>query len=258
MATVRLIGEHISYSASPAMQSAALAALGLDHRYELADVAAADLPAAIAALRDADVLGANVTAPHKAAVMALLDEVDQLATRAGAVNTIVNRNGRLIGSNTDVPAIADEIRRLLGAPRAAVILGAGGAARAVAAALGEIGAAKTVLVSRDNWSDLPRLLATADLLVNATPIGTDSDESSLDQRLLHPNLVVLDLVYRPSPTRLVSDARECGLHARAGAGVLLGQGWRSLEAWLGQSVPHDVRQQMADALSEELGVGADV
>ena len=258
MATFRLLGEHISYSASPAMQSAAFAALGLDHRYELSDITAADLPRAIAALRDADVLGANVTVPHKAAVMALLDEVEPLATRAGAVNTIVNRNGRLIGSNTDVPAIAHEIRRLMDAPRAAVILGAGGAARAVATALSEIGAAETGMVSRAIWSDLPRLIATADLVVNATPVGTNSAKSPLDQSLLHPNLVVLDLVYRPSPTRLVRDARECGLHARAGAGVLLGQGWRSLEAWLGQPVPENVKQQMANALSNELGVGADV
>ena len=258
MATVRLLGEHISYSASPAMQSAAFAALGLAHRYELADVAAADLPAAIAALREADVLGANVTVPHKAAVMALLDEVEPLATLAGAVNTIVNVNGRLIGSNTDVPAVAHEIRRLMDAPRAAVILGAGGAARAVATALSVIGTHETALVSRAIWSDLPRLLATADLLVNATPVGTNSDESPLDKSLLRPNLAVLDLVYRPSPTRLVRDARECGLSARAGAGVLLGQGWRSLEAWLSEPMPESVKAAMANALSHELGVGADV
>jgi shikimate dehydrogenase len=258
MATVRLLGEHISYSASPAMQSAAFAALGLDHRYELADVSAADLSAAIAALRDAEVLGANVTVPHKAAIMPLLDEVDALSRRADAVNTIVNRDGTLIGTNTDVPAIADEIQRLNNAPRVAVILGAGGAARAVAIALTEIGAPDAVMVSRANWSELPTLLADADLLVNATPIGTNTDESPIDPALLHPNLVVLDLVYRPSPTRLVRDARECGLHAQAGAGILLGQGWRSLEAWLGHPITNSLKQAMADALTTELGVGADV
>ena len=258
MATVRLLGEHISHSASPAMHMAAFTALGFDHRYELADITAADLPRAIAALRDADVLGANVTVPHKAAVMPLLDEVEPLARRAGAVNTIVNRDGRLIGSNTDIPAIAGEIRRLTSAPRNSVILGAGGAARAVAIALTEIDAREAVMISRTNWSDLPELLATADLLVNATPVGTNSDESPVDQRLLHPNLAVLDLVYRPSPTRLVRDARECGLQARAGAGILLGQGWRSLEAWLSVPIGESVREAMADALRRELGEAADV
>jgi shikimate dehydrogenase len=258
MATVRLLGEHISYSASPAMQGAAFAALGLDHHYELADVAAPDLSAAVAALRDPDVLGANVTVPHKAAVMPLLDEIDPGANQAGAVNTIVNRDGRLIGSNTDVPAIADEVQRLRDAPRSVVILGAGGAARAVATALSDIGATNVAMISRANWSALPTLLINADLLINATPIGTNSDESPLDQHLVHPDLAVLDLVYRPSPTRLVHDARACGLEAHAGAGVLLGQGWRSLQAWLELEIGDEIKRAMADALADDIGPGVDV
>ena len=154
MGTIRLIGENISYSASPAMQGAAFAALGLGHSYELVDVSAEDVPEAVAALRAEGVLGANVTVPHKAAVIPLLDEVEPLAARADAVNTIVNRGGRLIGSNTDVPAIADEIRRLRDVPRRAVVLGAGGAARGVAAALGESGGPEPVMVSRAQWSHL--------------------------------------------------------------------------------------------------------
>jgi shikimate dehydrogenase len=157
-----------------------------------------------------------------------------------------------------VPAIADEIRRLTHAPGKAVILGAGGAARAVELALSEVGATETVTVTRSHWTNLPSLLADADLLVNATPVGTNADESPIDAELLHPGLAVLDLVYRPSPTRLVHDARALGLSARAGAGVLLGQGWRSLEAWLSTVVSDDVKRAMADALSAELGAGADV
>lgn len=240
------------------MQGAAFAALSLDHRYELADVSPEELPQAVDALRDADVLGANVTVPHKAAVMELLDEIEPVAERASAVNTIVNRNGRLVGSNTDIPALADEIRRLRGAPRTAVILGAGGAARAVALALDEVGTTDVAMFSRANWTELPAQLMTADFLVNATPIGTSSDESPIDQGLLHQDLAVLDLVYRPSPTRLVHDARTCGLEARAGAGVLLGQGWRSLQTWLDIEVSEDIRRVMADALAAELGAGADV
>ena len=258
MPTIRLLGENISYSASPAMHGAAFDALGLAHDYELVDVTAEDLPQAVAALRDEGVLGANVTVPHKAAVLDLLDEVEIGARVAGAVNTIVNRDGRLIGSNTDIPAIADEIRRVRQAPRQAVVLGAGGAARAVAWALSGIGAAQPVMVSRGMWPELAELLADADLLVNATPVGTNSDESPVDKALLHTRLAVLDLVYRPSPTRLVHDARACGLEARAGAGVLLGQGWRSLEAWLSLGVSESVKLAMADALASELGAGADV
>jgi len=115
-----------------------------------------------------------------------------------------------------------------------------------------------VTVSRAQWPELPQLLAIADLLVNATPVGTNSDESPIDEALLHPDLAVLDLVYRPSPTRLVHDARACGLEARAGAGVLHGQGWRSLERWLELEVGDEVKRAMADALAAELGDGVDV
>lgn len=258
MGTVRLLGEHISYSASPAMHTAAFAALGLPHTYELADVTSESLPQALEGLRASNCLGANVTVPHKTAVLNLVDEADALSTWAGAVNTIVSGNGRLIGSNTDVPAIADEIHRLRPKPRNALVLGAGGAGRAVRLALESTGAQQTVLLDRSSWSDLPVLISEADLLVNATPVGTNSDESPVDQRLLHPGLAVLDLVYRPSPTRLVREARECGLQASGGTGVLFGQGWRSLAAWLGEPVGDGVRAAMADALRREIGPDADV
>lgn len=258
MATVLLLGEHVSYSASPAMHTAAFAALALDHHYELKDLTAGGLAAAVDALRASEFLGANVTVPYKQAVMEMLDEIEASAERAGAVNTIVNRGGQLIGSNTDVPAISNEIVRLRARPSRAVVLGAGGAARAVGVALGDLGTSNVKLVSRASWPQLPVILADADVLINATPVGTNSDELPLDPSFLHPNVVVLDLVYRPSPTRLVHDARACGLEARAGAGVLLGQGWRSLEAWLSIEVPDDVKRAMADALAAELGDGVDV
>jgi shikimate dehydrogenase len=261
---VKLLGRHIYYSASPAMQSAAFAALGVPHTYELADVPVDGLPEAVAALRNEECLGANVTVPHKGAVLSLLDEVNPLGRRAKAVNTIVNRRGRLMGSNTDILAIADEIKRLRPKPRNAVVLGAGGAARAVFLALETTSMEQATLVSRAGgegaaaWEQLPELLAAGDLLINATPVGTDTEDTPVPAAMLHDGLAVLDLVYRPSPTRLVREAREAGLPARGGAGVLLGQGWRSLEAWLGKSVSRAVREVMAEALREELGEGADV
>jgi shikimate dehydrogenase len=258
MGVVRLLGHHIGHSASPAMHNAAFAALGRSDRYELADVAPDALPAAVAALRNNGALGANVTVPYKGAVIDVLDDVDPLAARAGAVNTIIWRDGRLVGSNTDVPALVDEIKALRATPRLAIVLGNGGAARAVRLALELNGGADVVLVSRSDWERLPGLLADADLLVNATPVGMGADETPVPADLLRPDLAVLDLVYRPSPTRLVREARGAGAPARGGAGVLLGQGWRSLEAWLEMPVPPAVRATMADALRGDLGAGADV
>lgn len=264
MGVVYLIGRHIYYSASPPMQNAAFAALGLDHTYEMADVSVDDLPRAVADLRKPDCLGANVTTPHKAAALELLDEVEPLARQANAINTIVPRKGRLLGFNTDIPAIAEQVEALRASPRKAVVLGRGGAARAVAIALESAGAQQVTLVSRAGgegsvpWEELPELVRDADLLVNATPVGTDANDSPIPAALLHADLAVLDLVYRPSPTRLVRDARAAGGSARGGAGVLFGQGWRSLEKWLGREVSDKVRQAMAAALRLELGKGADV
>jgi shikimate dehydrogenase len=255
--TFRLLGQAIAYSASPAMHSAAFAALGLPHRYVLEDVTADDLPAAVQRLRDADAGGANVTVPHKAAVAALVDQLSDAARRADAVNTVVREGDRLVGHNTDLPATIDAIRRLC--PRGverAVVLGAGGAGRAVGLALAEVAAGQVILLRRSDGS-MDRLadeLASADLLVNATPVGTGSDESPVLASLLRPDLAVLDLVYRPSPTRLVRDARAAGARAEAGAGVLLGQAWRSLELWLRQPAPLEA---MRAALDTELGGTSD-
>jgi shikimate dehydrogenase len=218
----------------------------------------------MADLRRPDCLGANVTTPHKAVALELLDQVEPLAAKAKAVNTIVPRKGRLLGFNTDIPAIAEQVAALRSNPRRAVVLGRGGAARAVAIALESAGVQQLTLVSRSggegsaSWEELPEQLRDADLLVNATPVGTDANESPIPAALLHPDLAVLDLVYRPSPTRLVRDARASGAPARAGAGVLLGQGWRSLEKWLATDVSDKVREAMTAALRSELGKGADV
>jgi shikimate dehydrogenase len=264
MGRVLLIGQGISYSASPAMQAAAFAEMGLDHRYDVVDVEADELPATIDRLRQPDCLGANVTVPHKTAVRLLIDDIDPVGRAAGAINTVVNRGGRLWATNTDVPAIAEQVGRLRPEASAALILGAGGAARAVGLALDQIGVKRVTYVARSGrdgsatWDALPQLVTDADLLVNATPVGTASDESPVPAELLHPGVAVLDLVYRPSPTRLVREARAAGAPALGGAGVLLGQGWRSLSAWMDQPISAPVIERMAAALRAELGDEADV
>ena len=183
------------------------------------------------------------------------------AERSGSVNTVVRDGRRLVGHDTDLPALVEAIQRLCprGARRA-LILGAGGAARSAVLALEVSGVERVDVAQRRDrtWDRLPALLGQAELVVNATPIGRDGAESMdtpIPASHLRPDLAVLDLVYRPSPTRLVREAREAGARAAGGAGILLGQGWRSLESWLG--VPAPVAAMRA-ALLEELGPDADV
>jgi shikimate dehydrogenase len=247
-----LLGHHIGYSASPAMHDAAFAALGLDARYELADVPPGGLADAVDALRGPGRIGANVTQPHKLAVCDLVDEVTPDVERIGAANTITRHGDRLVAQNTDLPAIAAELAEL-GPVSGAAILGVGGASRAAEAALRDAGAVVHV-VDRGRWDAIPGILAECQLLVNATPIGTGSDESPVAAELLRADLAVLDLVYRPSPTRLVRDARAAGATARGGSGMLLRQAALSFALWTGRDAPVGV---MRDALRLELGPETD-
>lgn len=248
---VVLLGHHIGYSASPAIHNAAFARLGLDARYELADVTAEGLTDAVGALRGPGRIGANVTQPHKLAVCDLVDELAPEVERLGAANTIVRHGSRLAAHNTDLPALAAEIADL-GSFRTAAVLGAGGASRAAQAALADA-RVRVQVVDRASWATLPDVLATVDLVVNATPIGTGSDEAPIPAMLLRPDLAVLDLVYRPSPTRLVREASAAGAAARDGSGVLLRQAAASFELWTGRGAPIEA---MREALYRELGASA--
>jgi shikimate dehydrogenase len=249
---VVLLGHHIGYSASPAMHNAAFVELGIDARYELDDVGPDGLADAVVALRGDGRVGANVTQPHKQAVCGLVDEHTPEVERVDAANTIVRTDGRLVAHNTDLPALAAEIAAL-GTFETAAVLGAGGASRAVQTALADAGTTVAV-IDRARWATLADVLPSVELLVNATPIGTRSDESPVPVDLLRSDLAVLDLVYRPSPTRLVRDARAIGARARGGAGMLLRQAALSLELWTGRTAPLDV---MRDALRGELGAHSD-
>jgi shikimate dehydrogenase len=244
---VVLLGHHIGYSASPAMHNAAFASLGLNARYELADVDAEGLAGAVAELREQGRIGANVTQPHKLAVCDLVDERSSEVERVGAANTISRRDGRLIADNTDLPALRADLA-MFGSVSQAAVLGAGGASRAVQAALEDAGAVVTI-IDRNHWASMRERVSGADLLVNATPIGTGSNETPVPAELLRPDLAVLDLVYRPSPTRLVREARAVGADARDGAEVLLRQAALSFSLWTGRDAPVEV---MRAALVAEL------
>ncbi len=230
------------------MQNAAFRAAGLDWTYELLDVPSGELSAAVERLRGPDVAGANVTIPHKAAVMDRLDGLDADAVRAHAVNTIAHEGERLVGSNTDVAGIRSAISEVGLLPGGAdvVILGVGGSARAAAVALE---GAHLTFVSRHPedddlpgrviaWSDraLPRLVRSADLLLNATPLGR-REEMPIRPAALPKDGAVIDLVYVSGGTPLVRKARSLGLRTADGWGVLLAQGATSFKVWTGRDAP---------------------
>jgi len=230
------------------MHNAGFAALGLDWTYELLDVSSADLAGAVERLRGHDVGGANVTIPHKQAIIERLDAVDADALRAHAVNTIARDGERLVGSNTDVAGVRSAIGEVGLEPKGAnvVILGGGGSARAAAVALA---GSHLTFVSRHpededlpgaviGWSDpaLPGLIRSADLLLNATPLGR-KEEMPIRPAALPKDGAVIDLVYVTGGTALVRKARSLGLRTADGWTVLLAQGAASFETWTGKAAP---------------------
>jgi shikimate dehydrogenase len=232
------------------MHNAAFEALGMDWSYELLDVAPEHLAGAIAALRAPDVAGANVTIPYKQAVMDHLEVVAPEALRTRAVNTIVNEHGRLGGFNTDIAAIRAALGQTGVDPEGAnaVILGAGGSARAAAAALE--GAHITFVCRRPQEVDVPgktvqwndpsvaALTRSADVLVNATPLGR-REEMPVRPAALPKAGAVIDLVYVTGGTPLVRKARSLGLPAVDGWDVLLSQGAAAFLMWTGRAAPLD-------------------
>ncbi len=254
--TVGLIGWPVEHSRSPAMHNAAFAALGLDWQYVLLPTPRDQIEAVIARLRAGELAGANVTIPHKQAVLPFLDEVDPAAQAVGAVNTIVRRADRLIGFNTDTLGFK---RALLetGAvvkDQPCAVLGAGGSARAVVYVLQELGAQITVYArdvekARALHADCRSLGALAEidpatqLIVNTTPVGLSPnvDASPWPDNVPFPaNALIFDLINNPSRTRLMQQAEQAGLRAVNGWSMLVYQGAAAFEMWTGVKPPVEV------------------
>jgi shikimate dehydrogenase len=251
---VGLIGDPVSHSLSPRMQNAAFAARGLDWSYVPLRVEGPRLEDAVNGLVALEFVGANVTIPHKTAVLSYCDELDEVAERAGSVNTLVVREGRILASSTDGPAVVS----LVAANGASVlVLGAGGGAQAVATSLLDAGATSLTVAARDEeraHALVARLKTlfrarkihaadswppgdSATLLVNATPIRAEVPAA------LEGVEQVVDLAYNTdgSPTALVAAARVAGCERVVeGAEVLLAQGAASFERWTGVEPPLDV------------------
>ncbi|UCG55205.1 MAG: shikimate dehydrogenase, partial [Dehalococcoidia bacterium] len=248
-----LIGDPVAHSVSSVMHNAAFKELGLDYLYLPFRVEKDNLPGAIGGLKALGIRGLNVTIPHKVAVIPLLDELEPLAVKTGAVNTIVNDGGHLKGYNTDVDGFLRALfeRGIEPEGKKVVVLGAGGASRAISFALAEKGA-EIVILNRKlemDWAvklagnisqfsinearamelkdeNLSLALETADILVNATSVGMkpDIDRSLLPTRLFKPRLVVFDAVYNPLKTRLLSEAESVGAETISGIEMLVWQG----------------------------------
>lgn len=233
---VALLGHPVAHSRSPAMQNAAFAARGLDWAYVALDVAPEELEDAVRGLVALGFAGANVTIPHKRPVADLCDELDRAAARAVSVNTLVFRDGRVLGSSTDGLAVVEAVEA---EGARALVLGGGGAGHAVAAALSDAGAGVRVATRRD--PDWPPRETDATILVNATPLV---DEMVVEPR---PGQTVVDLAYRPdgSDTALVAAAREAGCTVVDGLEVLVRQGAASFRTWTGVEAPLEVMRAAA-------------
>jgi shikimate dehydrogenase len=269
-----LIGDPVAHTMSPVMHNAAFAKLDLDYAYLPFRVKPEDLSRAVSGLRALNVVGFNVTIPHKVAVMPLLDELDPLAEKIGAVNTVVNANGVLEGYNTDASGFLQALvkRGIQPSDKNIVLLGAGGAARAIAYILIQRNARLTILNRRQelDWAEaiaanikkdigkdiavfellpdhLEKALANADILVNATSVGMspESEISLVPARLIRSGLVAVDIVYNPVRTKLLRDAAAAGAVTIEGLDMLVWQGALAFEKWTGRKAPFDLMKEVA-------------
>lgn len=262
-----LIGDPVEHSLSPVMHNAAFQHLGLNYVYLCLRVKSANLRTAVEGIKSLGILGLNVTIPHKITVMRYLDEIDPLAKDIGAVNTVVNRNGVLVGYNTDglggLKALEEEDATLRG--KKVVLLGAGGAARALSFCIAPLADSLVILNRTEEKavelaSSLRRrfskkirggslhrdILVTeideADVLINSTSVGMypRSEECLVDGNLLNSRMTVVDIVYNPLETRLLREAKKMGAKTVGGLDMLVHQGALSFQIWTGVTPPVDV------------------
>ena len=267
-----VIGDPIEHSLSPIMQTAAFEALNLDYVFLAFKVKPARVEDAVNGMRALNIRGLNVTMPHKSKVINFLDRVDLSAQIVNSVNTILNKESLLFGFNTDgvgaLRALKENGVELKG--RKVLLLGAGGAARAIAYTMAkeadelailnrtvkqaqaitkllEKSCNKKIVAGSLSLSDVQRNLQDSDILINATSIGMKptAEESPVAPKLLRPNLAVMDIVYNPLETKLAKDAKAAGAKVVSGIEMLIYQGAASFEIWTGKSAPVEVMRKAA-------------
>ena len=262
-----MIGYPLSHSISPPVHQAALDHLGIDARFEVWETLPSDLPALIDRMRTPEFMGASVTIPHKETVAALMDELSPVAAAIGAVNCIANADGRLLGHNTDCDGFIAALRRCAGfsaAGHSALLIGAGGAAKAIGHALLDEGVASLTIANRTRAraealaadlsggvvavsldpSDLAAPAAGADLIVNSTSVGMSSGEraggSPIAPDLIPAGSLVNDIVYSPPETPLMRAGRARGARVLGGLPMLIFQGAAAFALWTGREAPVEV------------------
>jgi 3-dehydroquinate dehydratase/shikimate dehydrogenase len=256
-----VVGSPVGHSLSPAMHNAGFAQAGLDAVYVPLDARDADDFVAFA--RAMDLRGASITAPFKVDMFALVDERERLADEVGAINTLVVKHGRWTGANTDVAGFLAPLKgRIALRGTRAVILGAGGAARAVAVALKREGAAVTICARRAaqardvaklagvRTSAFPPRPGTWDVLVNATSCGTRPDDPSPMDGVALDGEIVFDLIYAPPDTPLITQARAAGCLTIGGIEMLIGQAEKQFEYWTGTPPPQGLFKAAVAAASD--------
>ena len=282
---VVLLGHPVGHSLSGALQQAAFEALSIDATYEPIDTPVIGLPAAVEALRGEEFLGANITVPHKERVVPLVDRLTEEAQHTAAVDTITCDGDRLVGHNTDVLGFRPALDAIVGKqrmPRSAVVLGAGGGARAVVYSLITASFQHIVVFNRHlhraerlikhfgrsaahmelrakPWHEsvIESELAKTEILINASSVGRDPDETPIPAELLPPDILVMDLLYAPRESRLLREAAAAGATATMNGDVmLLHQSAAAFELWTGQAAPMETLRERLETAREE-GVAAD-
>ena len=266
-----VIGDPIEHTMSPIIHNAAYRKLGLDYIYLPFNVKKEDLSRAVDGMRALNIRGLNVTIPHKVSLIRLLDKLEPLAEKIGAVNTIINDAGTLTGYNTDgygaLQALLD--KGVTPEAKKVVILGAGGASRAISFVLAERGANLTILNRQLelDWAEelaqqisqvfkkaralelseknLANALERADILINATSVGMtpEINNTPLPARLLNPDLIIFDIVYNPRRTRLIKEAELAGNQTVSGLDMLVWQGALAFEKWTDQQAPIELMKR---------------
>jgi shikimate dehydrogenase len=251
-----VVGFPLAHSLSPLVHNKAFEITEIPAAYMSWEKSPDELPGFIDAVRSLPVQGLSVTIPHKQAVIEHLDDLSENARAVGAVNTLYWRDERLIGDNTDVAGFLSPLRRLPSKPASALVLGVGGAARAVFKGLADLGVEKTLASARDErkakkpcsefgvrfvpWEDRAEAAAEAELIVNATPLGMAGglkNESPLARACLSPNHTVYDLVYNPLRTRLIEQAENHGCRTIEGLDMFTAQAAEQFLLWTGRELP---------------------
>jgi shikimate dehydrogenase len=274
--TCAILGHPVGHSLSPAMHNAAFEAIGIDFVYVAHDVPPEQLGTAIAGARALGYRGLSITIPHKVAAMSLVDQVDRVALGIGCINTIVNERGRLHGFNTDGLGALGALRRANADPtgKVVVIVGSGGAARAIAMTVALETPPKQLTILGIVPKELDQLandirsrsdvdvcvrpldaenvgsaLEPANLLLQTTPVGMEPhpEASPVPASLLHRDLVVFDAIYTPRRTKLLSDAQAAGARTIEGLEMFLGQALAQFELFTGRDPPATVMRSVVEA-----------